>query len=297
MFNRRKRASTQLYSAPKQQVHRSFFYLDDDVVINSLSALESGKVDEVVEKINLAQERGLSIGVRAGTTEAGVTGDASRKGSESLQAEVIRRRTRFSVFELWHEALMSKHGIGSFRAWGSEALDGVIPGQMVEITGRIDIVPLQVGLRLYLWWLDEVRNENPLLSKGVKLEDQILPERTIRFLLGKRDEVNATVAVDGSDGPTIALSFSNEWVIEPVGRWNGTFTIIAQVEEVLAAGETWQTMRITENSPLTPLEQTTLKTAVEAFRPALKGLGIDLDETPTQISGPAVILHPIAMYR
>ncbi len=32
-----------IYKAPKERLHRDFFYLNDEVSINSLSALESGR--------------------------------------------------------------------------------------------------------------------------------------------------------------------------------------------------------------------------------------------------------------
>ena len=44
------------YIKPQRRIHRGFFYLDDETVINSLSAVEAGKVDEVVAKINSARE-------------------------------------------------------------------------------------------------------------------------------------------------------------------------------------------------------------------------------------------------
>lgn len=40
------------YHRPEKRIHRGFYYLDDETVINSLSAVEAGKVDEVVAKIN-----------------------------------------------------------------------------------------------------------------------------------------------------------------------------------------------------------------------------------------------------
>lgn len=49
------------YRRPIKKVHRGFFYLDDETVINSLSAVESGKIDEVVAKVNSAREGGLVV--------------------------------------------------------------------------------------------------------------------------------------------------------------------------------------------------------------------------------------------
>jgi len=45
------------YKAPKVRLHRDFFYLNDVVSINSLSALESGKVDELAVRHSGGQVR------------------------------------------------------------------------------------------------------------------------------------------------------------------------------------------------------------------------------------------------
>jgi hypothetical protein len=56
-------------------------------------------------------------------------------------------------------------------------------------------------------------------------------------------------------------------------------------------------MRIIEDAPITPLESEALVNAVEPFREGLKTLGIQLDETPTKLMGPALVLRPVALYR
>jgi len=111
----------------------------------------------------------------------------------------------------------------------------------------------------------------------------------IKFMVGSRDEINATATPNGDEGPAVALTFLNEWLVESVGRWNGIYTVIGQVEAVLPEGESWQVLRFIEDAPLTPLEKTTLLGAIEPFRGAISNFGIDLDESPTELSGPALV--------
>ena len=47
------------YKKPKSRLHREFLYLDNETIVNSLSALEAGKVDEIISKIDEAREGGL----------------------------------------------------------------------------------------------------------------------------------------------------------------------------------------------------------------------------------------------
>lgn len=60
------------YKKPKHRIHKGFQYLDDETVVNSLSAVEAGKIDEVVSKINSGKEGGL--GGKLGYAGAGIEG-------------------------------------------------------------------------------------------------------------------------------------------------------------------------------------------------------------------------------
>lgn len=297
---RKRTDNNQLFLPPKTLAHRGFAYLDDDIVINSLSALESGKVDEVVEKINLAQESGMSVGLKLGVQGAGVNAGGDTKASESLQAEVIRRRTRFSIFELWHEALSSREAIGRFNGWGNDALNGVAAGQVIELRGSVTPVALHTGMRMYLWFANEVRENNPLFKDTIEnsnMEEINASEHIMKFLRGKREETNALIVPQGDDGPTVGASFREEWIVEPVGRWDGTFTLIAQVDNVVEEGGSWPSVRIIEDAPLTPMEETVIKEALAPMQEAISAFGLDVDDESISISGPALVLRPIAMYR
>lgn len=59
------------YQAPKIRHHREFLYLNHDTILNSLSALEAGKVDEIIQKVNEAREGGLEASVGVGPVRGG----------------------------------------------------------------------------------------------------------------------------------------------------------------------------------------------------------------------------------
>ena len=96
------------YKRPEKRIHRGFLYLNDETVINSFSAVEAGKVNEVVARVNLAREGsfGGSVGIPAAKLEAG------KKGTSELEEETTR--TRFSVFELWYQTLVEGKALGRF---------------------------------------------------------------------------------------------------------------------------------------------------------------------------------------
>lgn len=109
------------YKRPQQRLHRDFFYLDDEVTINSLSALESGRVDEIVSKTTTAREGGFSGDVAIPVVKASVGG--SRKSSSEIEEEMVRTRTRFSVFNAWYQLMSEKKALGAFEGWGVNALE------------------------------------------------------------------------------------------------------------------------------------------------------------------------------
>jgi hypothetical protein len=82
------------YRAPKTRLHREFLYLNHDTILNSLSALEAGKVDEIIQKVSQAKEGGLEGSVRAGP----VKGGGGRKKIASIEEELVKTRTWFSAF-------------------------------------------------------------------------------------------------------------------------------------------------------------------------------------------------------
>src|SRR3954447_1614551 len=155
-----------VYRAPAKRVHRGFFYLDDETVINSLSAVEAGKIDEVVAKVNTAREGGFGGGVGL----AGAKVEGAKKSTSAFEEEMVRTRTRFSVFELWYQSLIEAKALGSFDGWGPDALVGVEPGDTLEFRGQLTTAPLQTLLRLFLWFADKAKGQGHIFSqKGDEL--------------------------------------------------------------------------------------------------------------------------------
>lgn len=150
---------------------------------------------------------------------------------------------------------------------------------------------------MFLWFVNEVREGNPLFAENTSIEDLAQAEFTMKFLRGKRAETPSLITPLGPDGPAVAASFQEEWILQPVGRWNGTFSIVAQVEEVIPDSGKWQAVRIIEDAPLTSLEEETILNSTRPFNDSMGQLGIELGEEPATVPGPLLVLRPIAMFR
>lgn len=86
-----------VYKVPKERLHRDFFYLDDEVVINSLSVLESGKIDEIVSRVTTAREGGFSGELKIPAVDAGVGGNKKSHLKSKKRWSALGRVSRCSM--------------------------------------------------------------------------------------------------------------------------------------------------------------------------------------------------------
>ncbi len=284
------------YARPERRVHRGFFYLDDETVINPLSAVEAGKVDEVVAKINSAREGGFGggLGVEALKVEGG------KKSGLSLEEEIVRVRTRFSVFELWYQHLTAQKAIGRFNAWGPDALEGVEPGDTVELRTTLQVAWLVTLWRLFLWFAEQAKTQGTVFSvKGEELKELKEAERNIRMLLGASGEGETIVSGQpvGEPGPALSLTLQDRWTIGRLGHLSDEYSLVAQVDQVLEQGTKLPALRLTKDAAATPLEVKTLREAVQEFADPAKDMGVSVSEADAVISGPALVVTPIAIFR
>lgn len=289
-----------VYKSPKERLHRDFFYLNDEVSINSLSALESGKVDEIVSRTTTAREGGFSGEVKIPIVDVGMGG--SKKSSSEIEEEMVRTRTRFSIFDAWYRLMLEKKAIGTFDGWGAGALDGVEPGDTVEIRAQLSQGPLQTVLRLFLWFADQAAKDGNLFSqKGEERKTTIASSKNIRQMLGDAsdddDEVPLFAIPVGDKGPSVLLSVSRKWLIGRLGQLGGTFGIVGQVVQIVEDEDEYPVLRLTKDVSPTPLEIDTLKEAVQHFVKPAAGLGVNVEASESVVRGPLLVLKPIAIYR
>jgi hypothetical protein len=287
-----------IYRAPKKRIHRGFFYLNDETVINSLSAVEAGKIDEVVAKVNSAREGGFGAGV--GFQGAKVEG--GKKATSAFEEEMVRTRTRFSIFEIWYQNLRTDNALGLFEEWGETALDGVKAGDTLEFRGHLETAPIQTMARLYLWFADKAKSQNHLFSqKGEALKETKEAERSMKMMLGDPDDEAAEIVViavpNGGSGPTVAMPIKQRWLIGALGQLGGEYTVVAQVDRLIKLGQQLPALRLTRDVAATALEITTLKEAIAHFVEPANVIGINVSEGAATIDGPALWLEPIAIFR
>jgi hypothetical protein len=212
---------------------------------------------------------------------------------------MVRTRTRFSFFETWYSILGSNKGLGRFDDWGPKALDGVRPGDTVEVRANVAVAPLQTMVRLFYWFANQAKGKGTLFSQaGPELKSTQDTERQMRNIFdGQRGEIPAMVTPVGEAGPEVHAILLEKWMITPVGRLDGEYTLIGQVEQVVEEGTEWPLFRLTHDAPITPLEMETMKKVVASFPEAAGNLGIQLSDDEATLHGPGLVVTPIAVFR
>ncbi|WP_139329626.1 hypothetical protein [Mycobacterium sp. IS-2888] len=284
-----------IYKKPKRRIHRGFQYLDDETVVNSLSAVEAGKVDEVVSKIGSSKEGGLggSVGYSGASIEGG------KKSSTELEEEIVKVRTRFSIFELWYQNLLDKEAIGTFTNWGQGALDDVTAGDTFEVRAEIQIVPFQILTRMYRWYSKQAaRQDSPFFLEGAALKEVKRIARNMEWMMGDDVQgVYAKATPEGDSGPPIFIPLNPNFLIGGLGDLAGTFTLIGQADAILAEGDSLPALRFTREVPPTQLEINALKEAIANFGEPAESFGLEWSDNEAELSGPALVARPIAIYR
>lgn len=138
-------------------------------------------------------------------------------------------------------------------------------------------------------------------QKGAERKETAAGARSVRQFLGgvseDSDDIPLVATVLGESGPPVLVSVSKEWLIGRLGELRGCFELIGQVVEIVPEDEEYPVMRLTKEVAPTPLEIQTLKNAVEQFVEPAKALGVNVEPGESVISGPALIVKPIAIYR
>lgn len=159
------------------QVHKTFIYLDDSLTVDSLSAIEAGRIDKVVEKINHAKldTRTSSSGMTFAPKnrfKISASGTRTEQSNLSLQEEVVRRRTSVSIFEQWYQAIKKKQAILEVKEWDTQQINRLYPGELIQFTGTISVSPVEACLRTLVEMADQAISGNPLFEKMLDAYDE-----------------------------------------------------------------------------------------------------------------------------
>lgn len=286
------------YKAPKTRLHKDFVYLDHDRVLNSLSAFEAGKVDEIIEKTTDATDKGLTGAVGAGPVKAG----GSKKRQKQVQGELVRTRTWFSSFDAWHKTLHNQEAIGTFSAWSEQVREQLGIGDTVEFVTEIKLHPLHMMFATFSSFARDAGNPDSVFNLPA---NQVAENRKVARMMetwvtgshGSKSTAAYFIPTDGK-GPRIVGRLEDEYLIGGLDQIDGTFTVVAQVDKKVDPGEQVSAIRVLRDVPPTPRELEVIGDALASFQgePAAE-LGIELTSEDLALSHPVVIVRPLAIFK
>lgn len=285
------------YRKPKTHLHHEFLYLNYDTIINSLSALEAGKVDEIIEKFSEAREGGMDGTLGYGPAKLA----GGKKKTATMEEELRRTRTWFSAFEAWFQHLDGAGAFGELTSWDLETRDEIGIGDTVKFIARVSLSPVQRVFLTFISFANESSNpDSPLKQPAAKMAETKRMARMVSGWMKGRSESKSLMvymAPFGIDSPRIAARLDETYLIGGTQAVEGEFTIIAQVESLIQLGESVPAIRVVRDTPPTPLETETITASLQGMAEMASGLGVAVNDSDLTLQYPGVILHPIAIYR
>jgi hypothetical protein len=285
------------YKRPKVRLHQEFAYLNYDTVLNALSAFEAGKVDEIIEKASEGREGGLDASLAAGPAKAG----GGKKRQSTIQEELIRTRTWFSAFDAWHGHLRDHDAIGTFDSWSEEVRDEMEVGDTIEFVADVRLSPLHKLISTFLSYAKgagSAKSPIPVDSRQAaeakKAAAQMEP-----WVTGGHGRRNLLVYLlpHGVESPRLVARLDEKYVVGELDNIEGRFSVIAQVDALLGAGDKESVVRVVRDVPPTPMEIETVTSAMRGFGEAGAELGVIVSEDDLTFSTPTVIVRPIAVWK
>jgi hypothetical protein len=285
------------YRKPKKHLHREFLYLNHETVINSLSALEAGKVDEIIQKANEAREGGL--GASLGTGSTGLT--ASRKRMANVEEELVRTRTVFSAFDAWYTHLKAADAFGTFDEWDRSVRDSIEVGDTIEFAADVMLTPVHMVFRTFIAFAERASDSGSVFAQtGEELKSTQRTARMMREMLGYKDsppQFLVSMAPLGIAEPQVFGYLEDDFFVSNREAIEGRYRVVAQVDRRFEDAATTSAVRVLRDVPATPVEIETIQETLKGFAEPASALGVTITEKDIVISAPAVLVHPIAVWR
>ena len=285
------------YEKPKLRLHKEFLYLNYDTIFNSLSALEAGKVDEIIQKYSEVRDSGIEGGAGIGSTKIG----AGKKKTANFEEELRRTRTNFSAFEEWHKYLSEAQAFGKLNDWNLETREELGVGDTLNFLANISISPLQQIFMTFISFAKQASDpKSPLKQTGAELASTKSTAQMMNDWIQPRENSKTYITYMDPFGikiPRVLGRLDDKYLVRGAERIEGEYTVIGQVETLVTGSASIPAIRIFKESPPTPLEISTTTSALKEFASNASTQGVLIGDADISFDYPTVIIHPIAIYR
>lgn len=285
------------YKKPKRQLHRDFLYLDDAAVVNALSAMEAGKVDEIIEQSQVVKEAGIDASLGYGPAKL-----AAKKGKTAdVTANLVRTRTAFSAFDAWYQYLRSEDGLGELTGWDGETRDELEVGDTLEVKARVEFAPIHKVLAIFFAYVDSANKPDSFVKvQTAKLAELKKVASQARGMVRGADGATSNLVYIrplGIKSPLVVGALSDDHFVGDKANMDGEYKVVLQVTALLDQGEFLAAIRAISDAPRTDTEMTKMTEALDGLADAASGMGVIIDDADKSFTYPTVMVRPLAIYR
>lgn len=280
---------------PKTQAYRSFLYLNGDEVINSLSALEGGDIDEVLTRTADGGGRELGGELNVGAAK----GKGGRKRTRRSEEEIRRKRTEHSAAALLLRKLRDDDAIGVVEGeYGPDVYADLTEHMLLEFQAEIRIHPLHQVVSAARAWLQVAaeygasRDEIKVMRETVQILELISQPGQGEQMFLAFGETSGT-----SDGHKLVLPIRERYLLVPLDDFVGRATFVAQVDRIIPDGEEVLAIRLIRNAPQLSIERQGIEEALPELMEGFSELGVEVSTGDFFLTAPAVILKPICIFK
>lgn len=269
---------------------RDFLYLDHDLVRSFLAQLEGGQIDEERSR----ETRSVSGEAALNLSLAGVGAKAGGGGNSQRETEMVIRQVAASEFERLYNLLDDAKEITLIeRATAAEDVAEVKRKAFVEFDGRVKnagLGPLMEGVAQFfpmLEMMQSIQGTTLNIDEAAKTGISALSKMS-----GGLSHTAVTVAIPGGLGFMVAAELKREFVLAT--KWDVDATAFVRVQRVLREEETFVIGDPTGGLLAAISEENRNQLSAALQSPEATQLGLD---TQLQVSAPAVVVTPLAIFR
>lgn len=281
---------------PKARLYKSFLYLDGNEVVNSLSALQGGEIDEVLTRSG--EEGSGDIGGQVGAGPAKVKG--GKRNAKRYEEEVRRKRTEHSAATLLLQKLHEEDAIGIVDGdYGAGVHDELEEHMLLEFQAEIRIHPLHQMVATARAWLKAAPSFGASKADVAEMRETVGLLEAITQAARDQDRTFLIFAETAGteDGYKLIVPVQERYLSVPLDNFSGKATFVAQVDRLLTDDEELLAVRLLRDAPQLALERDGLAEAIPDFIEGMREVGIEVTESDFFLKSPAVLLKPICIYK
>jgi hypothetical protein len=291
------------FKKPKSSIYKRFLYIDENEVLNSLSGIEGGAIDEILQR--MGEEGGSGLGIDIGANLPGVgsaKAGANKKKAQRLEEEIRRKRTVHSATVALLDKLHEDEAIGIIEGpYTPEIYEQLEENMPLQFEAEIRVHPLHQLVSVVRGWAEMARDFG--FDKR-EVNEFTSVARQIEAAFHGRDKNRKTIVIFAEterDDPeySFVLPIQTSSLLVPLDEFAGRATFVTQVDHIIEEGEQILAARIVRNAPVLPAERSMMLEMLPAFEELQgeAGIGLTIEEEDIVLSKPAIILKPICIYR